>query len=189
MMFYLVMSTLALLSSGHAMAYGGRHLSIGECPNITEKYDFEPIQYTGRWFELQRYPVYYERNEDCVNAVYTDLGNGYIEVYNWARVISGGYSNITGKAHLIAPGVLLVEFEGYPAGEYHVLDTDYEQFSCVYNFVQQGEVRVQDAWILSRTMVMQENTFSHAMQVFVDNGIDISIFDATYQGDDCPYPS
>ncbi|KAK7073569.1 hypothetical protein SK128_002428, partial [Halocaridina rubra] len=73
-------------------------------------------------------------------------------------------------------------------GEYHVLDTDYEKFSCVYSCEQEGELRIQFAWLLSRTMVMDDETLNYAMEVFSRNGIDISLFYNTYQGDDCPYP-
>ncbi|XP_068207222.1 apolipoprotein D-like [Palaemon carinicauda] len=163
------------------------HISQGLCPNITEKQDFDPVPYLGRWFELERYEMIFEYGMDCVNALYSDLGEGYVEVHNTARLKDGTPTDIVGKAHVIAPGVLSVEFPGHIPAEYHVLDTDYENFSSVYNCLQEGIYRVEFAWVLSRTMTLEDGIYSRAQQAFVDNSIDLTIFQTTYQGDDCPY--
>merc|ERR1712002_330806 len=188
----MMITTLILIASMangiQAMLIGGKEIDVGQCPNITEKYDFDPAPYLGRWYEYQRFDAIFEAFNDCVNAIYSDLGDGYIQVYNAGRTPFGGLYDITGKAHLIAPGVLEVEFPGSVPGEYHVLDTDYEKFSCVYSCSQEGPLRVQYAWLLTRSVDLDEDTYNHAMQVFKDNDIDISLFHKTHQGDDCPYP-
>ncbi|XP_071518894.1 apolipoprotein D-like [Panulirus ornatus] len=184
-----VMLLVVTAGVGQASRPHTRYFSLGNCPNITEKYDFDPVPYLGRWYEQERFDVVFQAGMDCVNAIYSDLGDGYVEVHNTARTASGKYTDIVGKAHVIAPGVLLVEFHGHIPGEYHVLDTDYESFSAVYNCIQAGEYHFQYAWILSRTMTLDQTTLDYAHQVFLANGIDISLMHATYQGDDCPYTS
>ncbi|XP_064082822.1 apolipoprotein D-like [Macrobrachium nipponense] len=163
------------------------HADIGVCPNITEKYDFDPVPYLGRWYETQRFSALFEDGQDCVNAIYEDMGDGYVKVHNMGRSASGELMEIIGKAHLIAPGVLSVEFPGHGAGDYHVLDTDYETFSCVYSCGQVGPLRVEYAWLLTRNVIVDEALVERANQVFTKNGIDVSNFQPTHQGDDCPY--
>lgn len=45
----------------------------------------------------------------------------------------------------------------------------------------------QYAWILSRTNTLDQATYDRALQAFINNNIDVTLFHATYQGDDCPY--
>jgi len=183
------LAVLAMLACGsQAMnLVGARYGSPGYCPNITEKFDFDPVPYLGRWYEIDRYDIVFQSGMDCVNAIYSDMGDGYVEVHNTARLASGGFTDIFGQAHAIAPGVLLVEFAGYIPAEYHILDTDYENFSSVYNCIQEGEYHFQYAWTLSRTPVMDEAILEKAKNAFSVNGIDLELFHLTYQGDDCPY--
>ncbi|XP_064082823.1 apolipoprotein D-like [Macrobrachium nipponense] len=188
-MMLVALAVLALFASAaQAKPFVVGHVSEGLCPNITEKYDFDPVPYLGRWYEIERFEMIFESQMDCVNAIYSDLGEGYVEVHNSARKKDGTPTDIIGKAHAIAPGVLLVEFAGHIPAEYHILDTDYENFSSVYNCIQEGILRFQFAWVLSRTMTLDEAIYTHAKQVFADNDIDVTIFQTTYQGDDCPYP-
>ncbi|XP_068207713.1 apolipoprotein D-like [Palaemon carinicauda] len=187
---YLYLLSAALVTVSHGMIISGEpKVDVGQCPNITNKYDFEAAPYLGVWYELERFPMSFEAGQDCVTATYSVLDDVYIKVYNRARLLKGPIVDITGRAHVIAPGVLLVEFFTMEnsGAEYHVLDTDYEKFACVYNCVQTGPVRAQYAWLLSRTTDMDDETYNHAMGVFTDNGIDISLFQPTYQASDCPY--
>ncbi|XP_068207714.1 apolipoprotein D-like [Palaemon carinicauda] len=163
------------------------HVDVGVCPTFTDKADFDPVPYLGRWYEAQRFAAFFEEGEDCVNAIYSDLGDGVVGVRNVGRSVFGDVVEITGTAVLVAPGVLSVQFPGHPPGDYHVLDTDYESFACVYNCDVQGNLRVQFAWVLTRDMNPNEATLERANKVFAKNGIDVSFFHRVHQGDDCPY--
>lgn len=179
----------AVVAVGQTMAAKGliaRDVSVGICPTFSNKEDLDPVPYLGPWYEIERFELAPEKDMDCVKAVYSDLGDGLVEVHNMARS-NGFFTEIYGTATVIEPGVLLVEFPGSVPSEYHVLDTDYTTFSAVYNCEQVEEMRFQYAWILSRTPTMDQETYDYARQVFVDNGIDVTIFQPTYQGDDCPY--
>ncbi|KAK7073194.1 hypothetical protein SK128_007875 [Halocaridina rubra] len=179
---------LGLVITCQCMVIAPYQVSVGQCPNITEKYDFDASQYLGRWFELEKIQYVGEDDVECANAVYSDMGDGYIEVYNTGRFPTGEFTDIRGRAHEIAPGVLLVEFLKNSPNELHILDTDYENFSSVYNCVQLGELHWQYAWLLSRTMVMDEEIYSRARLAFINNNVNVSLLETTYQGDDCPYP-
>ncbi|XP_069975883.1 apolipoprotein D [Penaeus vannamei] len=177
----------ALFSGSLAANLIGRQVSLGICPNITNKADFDAVPYLGRWFEYERYDILFQSGMDCVNALYSDMGNGYVEVHNTARTSYGDFTDIVGQAHVIEPGVLLVEFGGYVPAEYHILETDYENYSSVYNCFEEGDYHWQYAWLLTRAQVPSEEVIATARQAFANNGIDLSLFHVTYQGDDCPY--
>ncbi|XP_063586422.1 apolipoprotein D-like [Penaeus indicus] len=176
----------ALVSGSLAADLAGRYVSLGKCPDITNKADFDAVPYLGRWYEQERYDSDFQIGMDCVNAIYSDMGNGYVEVHNTARTSEGDFAEAIGEAHVVEPGVLLVQFGGYPA-EYHVLATDYENYSSVYNCFEEGEYRWQYAWLLTRAQFPSADLLATARQAFADNGIDLDSFHVTYQGDDCPY--
>ncbi|KAK8406779.1 hypothetical protein O3P69_007376 [Scylla paramamosain] len=164
-----------------------RHVSTGKCPSITNKQDLEVVPYLGTWYEIERFEARFEEGMDCVHVQYSDLGEGVVEVHNMARTAEGEFADIVGTATVLEPGVLLVVFpDGIPA-EYHVLDTDYTNFSAVYNCEQLGELRYEFAWILARHTTLDQDIYDHARKVFQDNGIDVSHFQSTHQGEDCPY--
>merc|ERR1712180_531343 len=100
------------------------------------------------------------------------MGDGYVEVHNVA----------------IRPGVLLVEFFGHIPAEYHILDTDYENYSSVYNCVNLPfNQKFEYAWVLGRRPDLEQEYVDQSIQAFADNGIDLSFFEETHQGDDCDY--
>ncbi|XP_047471177.1 apolipoprotein D-like [Penaeus chinensis] len=207
----------ALVSGSLAADLAGRYVTLGKCPNITNKADFDAVPYLGRWYEQERYDIVFQSGMDCVNAIYSDMGNGYVEVHNTARTSFGDFTDIVGQAHVVEPGVLLVEFGGceycviyvsslssmcvivdlyYVLGLCchdsrgqisHILDTDYENYSSVYNCFEEGEYRWQYAWLLTRAQAPSADLLATGRQVFANNGIDLDSFHVTYQGDDCPY--
>merc|ERR1719244_1257674 len=181
---------LLLCAAAAEARYMWRHQSPGKCPTDSPKEDFDAVPYLGGWYETQRFSLIWEGAEDCVQAIYADKGDGYVEVHNVARKVNGDRDEIIDQAHVIRPGVLLVEFFGYIPAEYHILDTDYENFSAVYNCVQLPlNQKLEYAWILSREPVLEQQYVDQALQIFSDNGIDLSPFSETHQGDDCPYLS
>ncbi|XP_045129421.1 apolipoprotein D-like isoform X1 [Portunus trituberculatus] len=186
----MIVSVLLVAAVAVSEARSGTHfryVTEGECPTITNKQDFDPVPYLGKWYEIERFNIIFQKGMDCVQAIYSDLGDGVVEVHNVARKADGNFTDIVGTAVVLEPGVLYVTFSGYIPAEYHVLDTDYESFSAVYNCLQLGPERFEYAWILSRSQTLEQETYDHARQVFANNGIDITAFHSTYQGDDCPY--
>ncbi|KAK4286861.1 hypothetical protein Pmani_040049, partial [Petrolisthes manimaculis] len=113
---------------------------------------------------------------------------GFVEVNNVARNVFNLQTTIVGEAYVKEPGVLQVEFPGHIPAEYHILDTDYENYSAVYNcFETANDTHLEYGWLLSRTQHLDQTYVDLALDVFASNGIDITLFEPTYQGDDCPY--
>merc|ERR1712004_414383 len=83
----------ALLSLGLAQSIG-----FGKCPKVTVQENFDVNQYTGRWYEIQRIPVIYQKGQYRVTATYTSKSNGLIEVVNAGKGSDGKPVSITGEA-------------------------------------------------------------------------------------------
>ncbi|KAL7646889.1 UNVERIFIED_CONTAM: hypothetical protein RMT77_002146 [Armadillidium vulgare] len=162
----------------------------GTCANVTPYADLEVAPYLGLWYEERRMYMIWETEQDCNTAIYSDLGNGTVEVHNTGRNAAGEYKDIYGQAVVSAPGTLSVTFPGHSqTAAYIVLYTDYETYSCVFS-CDQVTADSQDvfAWILARNVPLSQDTIDAALAVFESNGVDTSLFqEQTYQGDDCPY--
>lgn len=96
----------------------------------------------GKWFEVKRYEVYFQRGSECVQALYTKTPEGSVAVENSAIKNQSPRTVALGNAVFADPtadpqvGKLIVSFNNRPAGtdaNYWVLDTDYENYSIVWN--------------------------------------------------------
>lgn len=96
----------------------------------------------GKWYEIQRYEVYFERDSECVYGVLTKTEDGSVTVENSGIKKQNPRTFTPGKAILADPtadpqvGKLIVSFNNRPPGttaNYNILDTDYENYSIVFN--------------------------------------------------------
>ncbi|XP_027217734.2 crustacyanin-A2 subunit [Penaeus vannamei] len=164
-----------------------KEISFGQCPEITLKQDFVLDPYLGLWYEQQRFDNGFEMGLDCANARYTDLGDGTFGLHNSGRKAEDLFAESFAIGYVHAPGHIIAKFEGHDPVNYFVLDTDYDTFAAVYNCVQLGELRYEYAWMFTRETSASEDLIAKIHQVFVDNGVDVSLFQVTNQGPDCVY--
>ncbi|XP_047471143.1 crustacyanin-A2 subunit-like [Penaeus chinensis] len=176
-----------------ALAVPGGHcsppkeISIGHCPDYFPKQDFVLSSYLGLWYEHQRFDNGFEMGLDCAKAEYTDLGDGFFELHNSGRKEGDLFAESFAVGYELAPGHIVADFEGHDPVNYFVLDTDYETFAAVYNCVQLGEVMYEYAWMFTRQTSVSEDLIAKIRQVFVENGVDVNLFQVTNQGPDCVY--
>ncbi|KAK2714413.1 apolipoprotein D-like isoform X2 [Artemia franciscana] len=161
------------------------------CPNIVTKPDFDYTQYAGDWFEISRIENVFQYQMYCVRARYEGTEEpGVVSVYNVATRPSGEFTSISGSAsapNASAPGTLVVEFPGQPNGNYWVLDTDYTNWAAVYSCDSILGLTVQFGWILARENAVTEDVYNRAMTNFAQYGIDTTLFQKFYHGEDCVY--
>ncbi|XP_064619196.1 apolipoprotein D-like [Lineus longissimus] len=131
----------------------------GPCPDLPVMENFQPTEYTGIWYEYEKYPASFQSNPSiCSFANYTLKPKRRIDVVNKAlNKLTGKYSAAHGEAYAPdqdEPSKLLVKFDRSPAppGPYWVLDTDYENYSIVYNCKNKpgNTTRLEIVWILAR---------------------------------------
>ena len=120
------------------------------------------------------------------------VDDGTVGVLNRAIKPDGEtYTEICGYADVpdpSKPGELLVHFPFSPAGDYWVLDTDYDNFVSIYSCQDiLSIVKIEFAWILVRDPNnVSEETMNRALEAFTKNGLSTVAFEVVSQKD-CTY--
>ena len=147
---------------------------------IASKAAFDAAAYMGRWYEVARFPVIFERGCVGVTADYALRADGTVSVLNTCRNPDGTVkSTIEGSAQVVGPGRLEVSFPSVPFGasDYWVLWTDES-----YRVAVVGAPNGRSGWILSREPDLRPDLMAAARDVLAFNGYDLS------QLEDVPQP-
>jgi len=127
-------------------------------------------QYAGKWYEVARYPNWFQRNCNQATATYTPQDDGTITVFNTCIAPSGKEKTISGVATVV-PGSgnakLKVKFFGPLAGDYWIIGLDPE-----YKWAVVGHPSRRYLWILSRSPQLPEATYEHILQLIRSKGYD-----------------
>ena len=149
-------------------------------PPVVEAVDLE--RYSGRWFEIARYDVSFQRGCEGVTAQYRPLPDGEIEVINACRRggLDGEVDTVTGRARAVdgANGAKLkVSFFGpFFFGDYWVIDLAED-----YSWAVVSEPRGRFLWILSRTPQMDAAVLEARLDWLSEQGYDTGALRLTQQ--------
>ncbi|MBR7156257.1 MAG: lipocalin family protein [Lentisphaeria bacterium] len=133
--------------------------------------NFEVARYLGKWYELARYPNWFERGMNNVTAEYTLLPDGRIQVRN------SGWRN--GKLHT-ATGI--AKYNGYPdRGEFLIsfMRPFYHEYRIIllnqdYTLAVVTNKNMKRLWILSRKKELPPETWQMLFKFLKHNGFDIN---------------
>ena len=174
---------LAVLAAATAIALSGCGLVFPTYRDldtpIASKAAFDAEAYMGRWYEVARFPVIFERGCVGVTADYGLRADGTVSVLNTCRNPDGSVkSTIEGSAEVVGPGRLAVSFPSVPFGasDYWVLWTDED-----YRVAVVGAPNGRSGWILSRTPELRPDLMAAARDVLRFNGYDLSQLEAVPQ--------
>jgi apolipoprotein D and lipocalin family protein len=139
---------------------------------------FDPARYTGRWYEIARFPVPFQQGCTDTVAEYTARGDGTLGVVNTC-LVNGETRRIEGTARVTGPGRLEVSFASVPFVDapYWVLWVAEDYGSAVVG-VPSGRA----GWILNRTPNMPPDRLAAAKEILDFNGYDTSRLVMTPQG-------
>ncbi|XP_066267199.1 salivary glue protein Sgs-3-like [Branchiostoma lanceolatum] len=166
-------------------------VSEGKCPDLPVKANFSVKSYMGRWYEIARFPVAFERSLKCAEAHYYLHRHGGIKVFTKGIDSYGHVARAVGRAYVPDPRVpskLSIGFSRFlPKGPYWVLDTDYSSYAVVWSCVSfvWGLFKVEMAWILGRERTLDEDIMKDIVYEVTEMGIDAALFRMTDQTD-CP---
>jgi apolipoprotein D and lipocalin family protein len=134
---------------------------------------FDPARYAGRWFEVARFPVAFQRGCVGTQAIYTPLDAERLRVVNTCRdgALDGPLRRIEGEARTTGPGRLEVRFDSVPflSAPYWVLWVD-EGYRTAVVGVPSGRA----GWILNREPQIPPDRLEAARRVLDFNGYDLS---------------
>jgi len=131
----------------------------------------------GTWYEIAKFPVFFERGLVGVTAEYALEDDGRIHVTNqgFKKSFDGKVSSIQGYAKIPDPedpGKLRVRFNPFPArlfaADYWIVDLDED-----YDYAVVSNPSRKVLWILSRTPSMDEAQYEEIVKHLEERGFDI----------------
>lgn len=139
---------------------------------ISSQVNFTAGKYLGRWYEVGRFPVPFERNCVGATAEYGKNDDGSISVFNTCYNADGSVrSTIVGRADPVGPGRLKVSFPSVPfvKSDYWVLWVDQDYRTAVV-----GAPNGRSGWILNRSPEISSDRLEAAKEILRANGYDLS---------------
>lgn len=145
--------------------------------DITSINQLDLARYMGRWYEIARYPVWFEEGCHSVTADYHLKPNGRIGVTNSCRqdAVDGPLETADGEAWVTAPGQLKVSFVPIPflnrflSGDYWIL-----YLAEDYSLAVIGSPKGSTGWILARQPNISASELDRAHDALAQNGYDLS---------------
>ncbi|KPJ13950.1 Apolipoprotein D [Papilio machaon] len=187
----------------HYPVQTGRQVILpGQCDmNIPAVMNFDPAQYTGTWYQIERYPQFHEVG-GCTGARYTlNEATGVVTLLNW-EVVDGVLDTIEGTATINStdgsarlvvtlPDRLSDDPAATVTTRLYVLTTDYVSYSLAYSCVNVNQFqRSVGVWKLSRTRTMPA-AGATAINTYMATREELHqpYFVQVQQNDDCEEPS
>ncbi len=142
-------------------------------------------RYAGKWYEIARFPVIFQKGLVGVTAEYTVREDGTVRVVNRGlkNTLDGEESSISGVATVVDPvthAKLRVRFDPFPVslfpGKYWIVDLGEN-----YDYAVVSEPRRKNLWILSRTPVMDAAVYNGILARLEEKGFDMSRIELTPQ--------
>ncbi len=128
-------------------------------------------RYAGRWYEIARFPVPFQRGCVATTADYEVIAPGTVSVLNTCRDggLEGPVKQIDGQAEVTGPGRLEVSFDNVPfvRSPYWVLWVDEGYRTAVV-----GTPSGSAGWILNREPQIPEDRLEAARRILEFNGYD-----------------
>lgn len=147
--------------------------------------DFDPSRYQGLWYDVARFPKFFDKHTPWMTAEYTLKGK-HLKVHNIGYNEDGSVrSEIRGRAIVVdprQPAALYVSFPnifseifGNPEiPNYLIHATDYETYSVV------GSYDKKSLYILARERPISQFLFGKLLEYVSDLGYDISRLQQDY---------
>jgi apolipoprotein D and lipocalin family protein len=138
-------------------------------------------RYVGRWYEIARYPAWFQKGCVATTAEYSIRPDGKIRVVNRCRQdsLEGRERKAEAVARVVDPRTnakLKVSFFWPFEGDYWVIDLDDD-----YRWAVVGEPRRKYLWILSRTPTMEEAVYGDIVGRLQEQHYDPSRLQRTLQ--------
>jgi apolipoprotein D and lipocalin family protein len=131
-------------------------------------------RYLGKWYEIARYPHWFEENCHAVTAEYERSEDGSLQVINRCREggLQGDWKEAKGRAYVTDPETnakLEVTFFWPFYGDYWIIALDDN-----YQWAVVSEPRRQHLWILSRRPEMDPHLYEAITTQLQEKGFDLS---------------
>lgn len=142
------------------------------CPPLGVVESVDLTRYAGKWYEIARYPTFFQASCVSSTAEYTARDDGRIGVFNTCLAADGTtVSTIEGVAEVVDPSTnakLVVSFPNVPIpGSYWIIDLD-----AAYQYAVVGDPCRSTLFILSRTPTLDQATLEGILNRLPSQGYD-----------------
>ncbi|XP_070001405.1 crustacyanin-A2 subunit [Penaeus vannamei] len=192
-MWMLLTAVLSATSPAVALLGIPDFLEMGDCAKVVLKEDFDPVKYSGLWFDIESVPNQYQHTKKCVTQNYTWTGE-YMNVATRGltdedeKVRQGAVMHVEEyDVEKPDPAYMTVDAAGVPAAPYQIIATDYRTYSCVYSCLEYFGFRAEFAWVFGRTTTLPPSTIAKCHKKFTSMGVDPKKMFPIVQGAACPY--
>lgn len=138
-------------------------------PTVVDQIDLN--KYSGKWYEIGRYPTFFQRNCIRSTAEYQVQPDNSVSVYNVCYKEDGRTSDIRGVAQVVDPAVpakLKVRFNIFAQGDYWVIALDKN-----YQWAVVSSQKKESLFILARTAPMEISLKNEILDDLKQRGFDI----------------
>ncbi len=136
-------------------------------------------RYSGKWYEIAKFPNRFQRNCNEATAEYTPLSNGKIVVHNACKNLkTGRIKDIVGIAKVKdseTNAKLSVSFlpawlrwTGIGLGKYWIIDLEQN-----YQYAVVSEPKRKYLWILSRTPSLDRKTYDSILEKIASQRLEV----------------
>ncbi len=133
---------------------------------------FQKERYLGKWYEIARFDVVFERNLNNTTANYSMNSDGSIKVVNRGyNYVTNEWKEAVGKARFVGDDSiarLKVSFFGPFYGGYNVIALDEE-----YRYALVAGNNLKYLWILSREKIIPDDVKQRYLEIAEDIGYKI----------------
>ncbi|MCM0606754.1 MAG: lipocalin family protein [Xanthomonadaceae bacterium] len=161
-----------------------------ESPVLRPVPKFDPVKYSGDWYEVASIPQSFQKNCVCTRARYTmNPASGALRVLNTCNDFNpnGEVRKVRGVAmnfnHDYPAKLWVGFFWGLVWSQYWVVELGSD-----YDFAVVSDARGRSIWVLSRTPEMSPELYSEILMKLWSLGVDIDRIVTTRQ-DGCNYPN
>ncbi|MBF0363911.1 MAG: lipocalin family protein [Oligoflexia bacterium] len=153
-------------------------VSANQLPTTVNYVDIE--KYMGTWYEIAKFPTWFQKDCLATNATYALQSNGSVWVKNKCQDINdpsrireaNGTAFVSDKitnAKLKVSFVPILQRFGWFAGDYWIL-----ALADDYSYALVGSPDRKFLWFLSRTKEMDQLIFENLKDIAINQGYDIS---------------
>ena len=171
---------LFVLTSSISLSYAGEG-KMGTANELKTVDSVDLQRYLGKWYEIAKYPVVFEKGLVAVTATYAIREDGKIKVLNAGRKgsLDGKEKTAVGKAWVVdkkTNAKLKVQFFWPFSGAYWIIELGEN-----YEYAVVGHPKKKYLWILSRTSKMDEKVYQDVLKKIEAYGYDLNKIEKTPQ--------
>jgi len=147
------------LANGNPIFNNVVHEWGANCPTYAGQADFKLEDFMGHWYEIERYPNFWEKGR-CQDAKYT-LKDGGFDITN-SEIRDGETTEHTmeGRHNPSSTDLADLQIWKWPwlKAQFLVVHSDYDSTMAVYSCYKAWFMRMEFAWIMSRERTLSDES-------------------------------